>query len=269
MINLIDTIQQNFENTTNKYFVEIEFNEDVLGGVPRTRELMAKFIESRLNREAKAAEKKGIAPPSEERKQELLTRHLDRLFSDTVDETIEAESERNHTTFFQDEHGPWIGEYQVKAMIREMMSCLGITMNKRGSKQTFQHLLTVRACDEEGNIVEGDQGLRLHFLRDGKVVSEVDGYVDKTAHLMTAQGPRSALKRHDKVVKASLRFALIVPAGLPKNRSTAILRDEEISKIFTHAQNDGLGCSRSQGHGSFKITRLERITDNPWVVAAA
>jgi len=264
-IDLVKNINVISDLSENKYLVELEFNEDVLGTQPRTEKLMRAWIESKLNREAKVAEKKGLKPPSEERREELINRHLERLFGKGVEETIDDESKRMHTTFFRDEEGPYLGHYQIKAMIREMLSCLGIFVQKRGSKQTFQHLLSVRSCDEYGNIYKGKKGLRLHFYRHGKRIQEVDGFVDKCAHVMTAQGPRSILKRHDKMGVSRIRFALTVPSNLSKGRSTAILNDEIIQKIFFHAQNDGIGCSRSQGHGSFRLIRLERVTDNRWV----
>ena len=265
VLDLLSSMEKVSSGSTNEFLVELEFNDDVLGTQPRTEKLMRQFVEAKLNREAKEAEKRGLTPPSEERREELINRHLERLFANGIEETIEAETKRMHTTFFRDARGPYIGHYQIKAMIREMLSCLGITVQKRGSKQTFQHLLSVRACRENGEVYGGGRGLKLHFFRDGGIVGDVDGYVDKCAHVMTAQGPRSVLKRHDKMEKARLRFLVSVPAGVPKNRSTALIKDEEIQKIFLHAQNDGIGCSRSQGHGSFKLTRLEKITDNPWV----
>ena len=265
MVDLTSGIADTLERTTNKYVVELQFTEDILGGQSQTRELLTAHLEAMLRREAKEAEKQGIEPPSEERLQELLERHLERLFTDGVDDTIEAESERMHTTFFRDRHGPYIGVYQVKAMIREMMSCLGITMKKRGSKQTFQHLLAIRACDGDGNILEGEQGLRLHFFRDGDVVPEVDGHLEMSANVATPQGKRSILKRHDKIDNASIRFAWTLPANARQNRSTALLKDKEVQEIMAHAQNDGLGAVRPLSHGTFTVTRLERVTDNPWV----
>ena len=267
----METIQS---KSRNVFLIELEFNDDVLGTQPRTEKLMRQFIESKLNREARDAEKKGLNPPSEERRKELIDRHLGRLFNQGVEETLEEEEKRMHTTFFQDGKGPYVGVYQVKAMIRDMLTSLGITKSKRGSKSTFDNLLSVRACSTSGEVYQGENGLRLHFRRlekgsDDKlvwrIVPEVDGAVDKCAHVMTAQGPRSVLKRHDKVEKGRLRFVVSVPASMPKNRETALLRDEEIQKVFLAAQKAGLGCSRSQGHGSFTVVRLERLTDNPWV----
>ena len=263
---LLGNLQSSLTGMRNTYLVEGTFVEDILGGQPKTEELMRKFVESKLNREAAEAERKGLQPPSEERRAELVKRHLERMFgADSVDETINEESDRAWTTFFCDELGPWMGVYQVNAGVREMLSCLGITMSKRGSKQTFQHLLNIKSCDENGVEHEGDRGLRIHFYRNGEIVSQVDDYITKTASVSTPQGRRSIIKNHDRVLHATFRLLIHVPANLPKSRSTAVLRDPEIAAIFAHLQADGLGCSRSQGHGTFVVNRLERLTNVPWL----
>jgi hypothetical protein len=265
-MNLLSDLTAARETRTQNYLVEIEFIDDVLGTQPKTEELMRKFVEAKLNREAKDAEKKGLQPPTEERRKEIMNLHLQRMFgAATVEDTITEEVERAHTTFFIDEAGPYIGNYQMKACIRDMCTTLGIFMKKRGSKQTFQHLIGVRAADHDGNALRGEQGLRLHFWRDGEIVTQVDDWIEKTAHVMTAQGPRSVIKRHDYVTGATLRFLIMVPCNLEKNREKALIQDEQVVEIMLHAQNNGLGCSRSQGHGTFQVTRLERVTDHPWV----
>jgi hypothetical protein len=265
-VNLLNTVADLRETALQSYLTEITFNDDVLGTQPKTEELMRKFIEAKLNREAKDAEKKGLRPPTEERRVEIMNLHLERMFgAATIEETIEEEVKRAHTTFFIDSKGPYIGNYQMKACVRDMCTTLGIFMSKRGSKQTFQHLMGIRACDESGNVLPGEQGLRLHFWRDGEIVTQVDDWVEKTAHVMTAQGPRSIIKRHDYVTGATLRFLIQVPCNIEKNREKALIQDEQISKIMLGAENNGLGCSRSQGHGTFQVTRLERITNHPWI----
>jgi hypothetical protein len=264
--NLMNRLSEIADKSVNKYLVFIEFNEDVLGTQPKTKELMRKFVETKLNREAREAEKKGLVPPSDERRLELLNRHLERMFgAASVDETIDDEVEQAHTTFFHDDEGPYIGNYQMKACIRDMLTTLGISVAKRGSKQTFQHQMGVRSCDEHGNIYPGEKGLRLHFYRNGQVVDKVDDWIEKTAHVMTAQGPRSIIKRHDRVLNATLRFVITTQANAPKNRSTALIKDDEVLRIMIGAQNNGLGCSRSQGHGTFEVINLERITNIPWL----
>jgi len=171
-------------------------------------------------------------------------------------------------TFKTDEKGPYLGTYQVNASIRDMMTTLGIHVTKRGTNQTRQHLTNVYACDEHGKVPKGPEQDKIRFFRDGEIVPCVDGYVEATAHVMTAQGPRSILKRNDYIIEASVRFLITVPARMPDARKNAVVDDETIALIFAHAGGNGLGASRSQVHGRYEVTRLERISDNPWILKA-
>ena len=272
MTDLLHMIKAGDQEWTNRYLLEITFNCDVLGTQPKTKDVMEKFLMAKLNREAKDCKKKGIAPPSEERIQELLTLHLIRMFgADSVGETLEDETERAHTSFFRydssgEEVGPYLGVHMVKACIRDMCTTQGILIPKSGQKQTYQHLMNVKACDERGNILPGEKGICLNFYRDGEVLMEVDSFVEKTGTVMTQQGPRSIIKRHDQIIKATCRFVVSVPANLPAFRKKAAIRDSQIARIFHGAQENALGCSRGQGHGTFVVTKFSRLTNNPFVV---
>ena len=266
MKNLLENVDETLVASSNSFLVELEFNDGVLGGNPKHPDVFRMHIESRLRREAKAAQKRGDTPPSEERIQEIIARSMAEMFGENVEETIANEQEKNHTTFKYNEFGPYIETRQIKAMLREMMSTLGITMSKRGSKQTYQHLLAVQACDEEGQPFEGELMNQLNFERYDDIVEEVDDHVVMCAHVIGPQGPRSCIKHHDRICNAKVRFLIRAPADMPKSRATAVIRDKEIIKMLAHAQNDGLGASRSQGYGKFTIVRLERLTNIRWVV---
>tara|TARA_Y100001970_G_scaffold181946_1_gene221426 strand:+ start:7305 stop:8153 length:849 start_codon:yes stop_codon:yes gene_type:complete len=265
MKDLLNTASQQLKDTTQTYFVEIKFRDGVLGGNPKNPEVFRTHIESQLRREAKSAQKRGITPPSEERIQEIVALRMKEMFGESIEDTIDAQTEKARTGFKSNELGPYIEDRQIKACLREMMSTLGITVDKRGSKQTHQHLEAVIACDEEGNPLGGAASQHINFYRDGDVVSEVDDYVEMCAHVIGPQGPRSCIKQHDRVVGATARFLIRLPANLPKSRSTAMLRDKEISLMLSHAQNDGLGACRSQGYGKFDLVQLRRLTNVPWV----
>ena len=143
-MDLTQQVNASIDASTNTFFVEIKFLDSILGGNPKSPEVFRNHIEARLRREAKSAVKRGDKPPSEDRIQEIVSRSMEEMFGSDVDTTISEQEEKAHTTFKSNEHGPYIESRQVKAMLREMMSTLGITQSKRGSKQTYQHLLAVQ-----------------------------------------------------------------------------------------------------------------------------
>lgn len=264
-MDLTSKLSTRLTETTNTYFVEIEFIDGILGGNPKNPMVFRTHIESKLRREAKAAEKRGLVPPSEERIQEIVERRMAEMFGEDVETTIDAETDKTRTTFKYNESGPYIEDRQIAAMLREMMSVLGITVARRGSRNNHQHIHAILACDEEGNPLAGADSQQINFYRDGEIVSEVDDYVEMCAHVMGPQGPRSCIKQHERVVGATVRFLVRLPANMPKSRSVSMLRDNDIIEMFAHAQNDGLGACRSQGYGKFSVTQLDRLTDNPWL----
>lgn len=242
-INLLDSIEETRAENTNQFMIEFTFLDKILGTQPRNADVMRAWLESKHL-------------PAE-----IIEDQVSRM---DPGEKIDDATERAWTTFFSDDHGPWIGTYQVEALFRELLTSRGITVEKRGSKQTYQHLLEVWACDENGTVYEGGEGARLHFWRDGAPVPVPDGHVEKTAHVQTAQGERSVIKRHDYVENAKVRFLLVVPANMAHGRASAVIDEKTIALLLAHAGGDGLGCSRSQGFGQFKVTRFDQLTQNRW-----
>lgn len=246
----------------DRYLVTIEFIDRVLGGQPKSEEVMRKWLEGKLTREAKAAEKRGQPFPDEEQRQEIIDIQASNMAGQSVDEIIDAGEDRAWTGFPMDEEGPWLGNYQVEACIRDILTSLGITVNKRGLKQTKQHLTQVWACDEAGDILLGAQGRRLRFYKNGELVRAPEGYVEMTAHVMTAQGPRAVLKRHDYIERASVSFLLTTArkSDMAK-REGAHLGEKDIAKVLSYMTGNGLGCSRSQGYGKFTVTAFAKLED--------
>jgi hypothetical protein len=227
----------------DSYFVHIRFLDKVLGTQPRSEEIMRKWLESK------------------HLDQEIIDKQVAALGPDNA---IDEEEDRAWTTFQADEFGIFIGTYQVKAMIKELLSSLGITVSKRGSKQTLQHLFEVAACNEAGDMLQGDQKHRLRMFRDGEQIGRPDDYVELTAHVRTPQGDRSVIKRHDYVLQADLYFRINVPKkDVLKGREKAHIGPAEIVKVMAFGENDAIGCSRSQGYGKFKVVQLLQMEEAP------
>ena len=263
MRNLTGNIAPKMAETTNTYLVECEFVAPILGGNPKNPEVFRTHIESKLRREAASAAKKGLTPPSEERIQEIVERRMAEMFGEDVDTTIESQQEKTATGFKFNDLGPYIETRQIKAMLRDCMTSLGITVDKRGSKSTLRFLTAVLACDEEGTPHSGERSQQVNFYRDGAIVAEEDDHLELCAHTTGPSGARSFIKNQDYVKDARIYFLLRVPANMPKTRSTAILRDKEIVTILGHVQC--LGANTSQVYGAFSVVNLVRLTDTPWV----
>ena len=151
-------------------------------------------------------------------------------------------------------------ERQVKAMLKECGTTLDYFRLIQGFRQLVQHGVFVEPAF-------------IALMRDGQPVREPDGFQDRVVHVMTAQGPRSAIKRVD-YLRAPLHLEFDVLVTEPnkavhwtqarsqsKKKETGQALpanwDEAWSQMWRLAQELGLGANRSQGIGKFNVTRFD------------
>jgi hypothetical protein len=257
-------------NTADRYLVEIEFQERVLAGQPLQKDMIRAMVKNQLVQKAKKEMRRGLSK-DEQRKvieetvtdemiDDLSTQQMDELFGGkNANEVIISEERARSNVFKSDHEGPYLGTYQMKACLNDCITTLGITMAKRGSKQTVQHATVVKACDKKGNIYRGGKGNRLHFHDlDWKVVDEPDGIVEICGHVTDANGPRSILKGAEYTEGRRTRFIVMVQE-LEDSRRKARLDDKDICRVLNAAQHNAVGAVRKLGFGKFDIIRLEKL----------
>jgi hypothetical protein len=206
------------------YEVAIAVRDRVCGGMPRNPDLIKTWVESTTGFADEQAEK---------------------LVQADAELVVNAVAEKSWVGFPEDkEKGLFIPCRNVKAMLKQSASLLRITVQKRGSKQVLAEGLEVKAPDG---------GDRLYL--ETKVPT---GREDKAIHVMTAAGPRSALKRQDFVERPVLTFQIWVLKTDPKENRH--IGEEDIVQILTHAQENGLGASRSQGEGKFDVIEFDKVS---------
>lgn len=208
----------------DRYFVVITVRNRLCGGIPKNAELLKSWIEAGTGHQDEQSEK---------------------LTEEAREQMIDATTEKSWIGFYRDPAlGLYIETRLVKAMFKECASVLLLTVKKRGSKQILQHGFEIK--DEEGR--EGRIYLRKH---------EPDGRKEGPIHVMTAQGPRTALKRVDYVVRPTLKFQVWVLKTAPAE--TRHLGEKDLREILALAQENGLGADRSQEEGKFTVDSFERL----------
>ena len=214
-------IHERFDNRNiyTAYGVTIAMREWICGGLPRNPDVIAAWVKSR-------------------------TGHDDDITATQTAEAIEALQERYTeacwNTFPGDDRGLYIWSRQIKAMLRESATMLGIIKKKRGSKQVIQHGFEIKGRDHAQRIYLG--------------VTQPTGYVDKTIHVMTPQGPRDALVRVDYVERAKITFDVWI--FKTHASETRHIGEAELVDMLRFAQENGLGADRSQGHGKFDVVEF-------------
>lgn len=213
----------------DRYAVAIQVRDRIVGGMPRNPELIASWVQAtRPDGEAEDPAKTAA------------------LIQEDAELIVNAVAEKMWTGFPEhSELGLFLPTRQVKALLKQSASVLGITKKKRGSKQILAEGLEVKA--------KTDPRDRLYF---GK--KKADGTEEKAIHVMTAQGPRSALKRFDYVLEPRFEFEIWVLKT--HAQETRHIGEEELVAILQHAQENGLGASRSQGEGKFDVVEFHALT---------
>lgn len=83
----------------------------------------------------------------------------------------------------------------------------------------------------------------IRLEKDGKAITEAESS-ERPIHVMTAQGPRTALKRTDYVDDVDVTCTLEV-------LDDGVITEKILRLVLDHAARNGLGTDRSQGNGTF------------------
>jgi hypothetical protein len=207
------------------YSVTVRFREYLCGGVPKNPDLIKGWIKAKTGFDDKT---------TEVQTQEAL---------DTLTEEV---TEKSWNGFPGDERGLFIWTRQVKALFKECATMLRYTVDKRGSKQIFQHGFEIKS-------IQPDLKNAHNRLYLGK--KEADGFIEGPIHVQTAQGPRSAIKRVDYVEGTELSFEIWVL--MTATAETRHIGEKHIVEMLRFGQENGIGADRSQGHGKFDVTSFE------------
>lgn len=214
----------------NLVSVEVEFVNQVLGGIPKHPKLIQDWINSKIPPvEAAAHEAKH---PGET---------LEALAERTKAEVAQAE-DKTWTTFKSDEQGPYQEGRQWKAHVKDHATILQLT-EKRGLKTFMQECLFVEP-----------RKIRM-VTSDGEIL-EVQGIIESAAQVMTARGPRSVLRRQDYIDKPRVAFAVRM---LKRKKNTGDLTVDELKDLFEYGQFRGFGCRRGDGYGNYKLVKFETL----------
>jgi hypothetical protein len=208
------------------YAVEIQFRDKVCGGTPRNKELLEGWIKATTGHND-ATTQQQVAEATDAMK-----------FQETV--------EKSWNGFRGDETGLYIEARCVKALFKEAATMLRVTTQKIGSKQLFQHGFEIKAVEASAHPERIYLGTR-----------EPSGVLEGPIHVDTPQGPRTAIKRVDYVERPVLRFNVwVLATAAAEGRHVG---EDEIVKMLTFGQENGIGADRSQGHGKFDVVGFEKI----------
>jgi hypothetical protein len=208
----------------HRFSVSIQIRDRICGGTPKNKELIKSWVEATTGY-------------SDERSEKLTQVDAELVVNEVA--------EKSWIGFFSDEKGLLVQARQIKAMLKQSASVLRFTQKRRGSKQILAEGMEVKAADGGDRIYLG--------------AKEPSGTHENAIHVMTAQGPRTALRRMDYVTRPKISFEIWVLKTQPTEDRH--IGEDELVEILRHAQENGLGASRSQGEGKFDVVLFEKQAD--------
>jgi len=228
----------------NRARVTLSIRERVCGGIPKDQKLIEGWVAANMPEVSAEKQAKLVAKTAAE-----------------LPAATEEKAEKMWTTFkvAKPDGYIFIEGRQIKAMLKESANILRealITSEKsekgkdKAAEKAKSRFTAIRSKVAERLFVEED---RVVFDRNGKRLTEPDGSEERAIHVMTAQGPRDALKRTDFVAApATISFHL-------KWVNDSVVDIELVKIFFEHACENGLGADRSQGNGRFAVVAIEPI----------
>jgi hypothetical protein len=221
------------------YLARLAFRDKLIGGIPKD----PKLIEGWLRNKA------GIEDPQELRV--ALLRTLSEVGAETREKAIDEDelaqaaaalvSQKRTTGFKSSLDGLYVEGRQVKAMLKESTNVVFAGERWGPTRKAAKAFFAERVFIEPDKLTLG--------------VHEPTGVEMVVGHLGGPTGPRSTLGNYEYVEQPTLEFRVLV------------LRDcitaEHWRDIWCHAQENGFGTLRSQGHGRFDVVQWDCLTTIP------
>jgi len=206
------------------YDVEICFAGRVLGGVPNNPDILKEHLLRTC--------KKHFDGDEDEAQREA---------EETLN-NIDAEVAEQVNIFRRNETAQLcIAGYQIKAMIREAGSMLGMTKKRKGRasfRQTLQHGLFVKP-----ELI----GLRrMNGTGQLEPIDDADGTQEDVGAVFDRAGQRSIITANEFVDSAQCAFSVRVV-------DNGAITDKEMKQLFGLAREIGIGSKRSRDCGKFQI----------------
>jgi len=227
-----------------KYLIRMETANKLLGGWPKDPAIELAMLEARF--------KKGLVKGDTVEKAREAVQEAS---SDDHEEETEKANLKSSTGFRSDDHGIYIESRQLKAGFKEAASTLGLTVSHRGVRQILQHSFFVRGVENADRVYLYRNGNDLK-KQEGRL-DEADGFEQLIAHVIGPQGPRSTIKFHE-FVEPGTCFEFEIWFADPKDNR---MNEKFLAFCLELAQDNGFGCSRSQGFGRVKVLTVEQLQE--------
>ena len=220
-----------------QYGVDLQVTNEFMAGIPKNPELIKTWLESRKPSDVRLAKKEaaGEAVTPLPELAEKVAEEVDNegqeeekiwlgFKQESAEETGNAEGCRRY----------YIDGSNIKAHLKDCANVLKELLDLRA----FRSKLADRVYVKEERIWLGDA---------------LSGTHEHPVHVMTRQGPRTALKRNDFINRPRLEFTLKVLAD-------DVISEDLLRDLFEYGAVHGIGAERGLGYGRYMLEKLEEVS---------
>lgn len=222
------------------------FQTPLCGGAPRFGKIVDDWVRMRAATHARLRNMKENPPgPDGKAPQTLDEVATERQATlDALPEEIEEATQKVWVGFSKDDRGLFVRGGNIRAHLKDCANVVGRILRKESNELAGQ-VKQFAAKLKDALYVAEDHVYVLNG--DGKPYTEATAYREATMHVMTAQGPRTCLKRVDYCEPARLQATLQLLDGTEVN-----LRHVEL--CLEYGAIHGFGQDRSLQYGRYTWT---------------
>lgn len=237
-----EQIERRFEAMTSRAIAECVLTTELVGGASSRPEDVEAFVTHHL----KLTGDEAAAAAARILREEGVAR-------DITPENGEVEERYTYGlgVIRRDEHGPWIGNWMIKAALKQAASRVGLFTRKRGSKGAFIELGRVSPV---GHSSQGGHPERVHlFVANGGGFQPASTYFEKFKGRVASPRGAVSIVSDRECVAAGARFAFEFRWGKADGRVT----EEEVLDVFTAYSVIGQGSGKAFERGKIAFASLD------------
>ncbi len=230
----------------NEYTLTMDFTARLCGGSPRDAKLLERHVERRTATDPQFQKLKEEAAANDRPPPRSVAEVVDERAAtiDPVPDGTTEEMEQRWVGFSKDEQGLFVPGGNVRAHLKDCAGVLTKAM-KLGHVDGLAAMANFHHHLKNAVYIRED---RVHIRdKEGAIVTEASGYRDMTLSPMTAQGPRTCLKRVDYVEDARITCTVLM-------MEYSQVKIAHVRACLDYGEQHGFGQDRSLQFGRYKAT---------------
>lgn len=240
-----DELTERYQAMTGLVRCQCVFATELVGGQPAETEGIKAFVKHHLHLEGKEAEDAVRRIQQEELGEK-----------DVAPEEGELKEKEVYgvNAIRRTEYGPWLGDWMVKACMKQSCSRLNIFTQLRGSKGDFAEAGQVRAYGP--SFLEPDHPERIYVLSEDGSGPAKSYWREFMGRVSTPQGQKSII-HHSECLPPGSRFSWEM------RFLSGHVKEEDVKDALALMMVVGLGSARSLERGKFRIESAEITLGTP------